>query len=188
MADPGRPAELDDAAVEQRLARLDELLSQLEQIPGATAALGLEAVQGLTEVYGTALARILAAAADAPGLLAAFDSDELLRNLMILHGLHPLSTTERVNRALEQVRPYLHSHGGDVTLLSVADGVARIAFTGYCDGCTSSTSTLEAVIRDAVLAVAPELYRVDAEPAAAPAHPAPVIPIDALLRRPAGAR
>ena len=181
-------ADLDDAAVEQRLARLDELLSQLEQIPGATAALGLAAVQELTEVYGTALSRILAAAAGVPSLLAAFDSDELLRNLMILHGLHPLPVTDRVNRALDQVRPYLHSHGGDVTLLAVADGVARVAFTGHCDGCTSSASTMQAVIRDAVLGVAPELDRVEAEPARAPAHPAPVIPIEALLRRPAGTR
>ena len=183
MVDRDRAA-LDDAAVELRLARLDELLAQLEQIPGATAALAVEAVQALAEVYGTALARILRAAATAPDLLAAFDSDELLRHLLVLHGLHPLTVSERVNRALDEVRPYLRSHGGDVALLSVADGVARVAFTGHCDGCTSSASTMQTVIRDAVLGMAPELDRVDAEPASAPAHPAPVIPIASLLRRP----
>jgi hypothetical protein len=37
-----------------------------------------------------------------------------------------------------------------------------------------------------VLAIAPELERVEAEPATAPAHPAPVISVDSLLRRPVG--
>jgi Fe-S cluster biogenesis protein NfuA len=175
------PAEAFDA----RIARLDGLLAQLEQTPGATAALALEAVQALSEVYGAALARVVDLAT--PALLEAYDRDELLRHLLVLHDLHPHPLEERVARALDGVRPYLHSHGGDVTLVEVGAGVARVAFTGHCDGCTSSTETMTAVIRDAVLAAAPELTRVDAEPATAPPHPAPVIPVDALLRRPAAA-
>lgn len=181
MADPLPAAEL-----ETRLARLDDVLGQLERIPGATAALALEAVQLLTEVYGTALGRVVDVAA--PAVLEAFDRDELLRHLMVLHELHPHPVQERVERALDDVRPYLHSHGGDVALLSVADGVARVAFSGSCDGCTSSTETMEAVIRDAVLAAAPELDCVEAEAATAPAHPAPVISVESLLHRPAVAR
>jgi Fe-S cluster biogenesis protein NfuA len=178
------------AELDARIARLDGLLAQLEQTPGATATLALEAVQALTEVYGAALARVVDLAP--PALLEAFDRDELLRHLLVLHDLHPHPVEERVREALDRVRPYLHSHGGDVTLVEVAGGVARVAFTGHCDGCTSSTETMTAMIRDAVLAVAPELLRVDAEPATAAPHPAPahsaaVIPVDALLRRPAPA-
>lgn len=172
----------DATGVEARLARLDELLAQLERTPGATAALALDAVQALTDVYGTALARMVDLAP--AGILEAYDRDELLRHLMVLHDLHPHPVEQRVQRALEGVRPYLHSHGGDVTLVSVADGVARVAFTGHCDGCTSSTETMAAVIRDAVLALAPELDRVEAEAATAPAHPAPVISVESLLQRP----
>jgi Fe-S cluster biogenesis protein NfuA len=178
-------AELDDVAVEERLARLDDVLGQLERIPGATAALALEAVQALTEVYGAALARVVDVAS--PAVLESFDRDELLRHLMVLHGLHPHPVEHRVQAALDRVRPYLNSHGGDVTLVSVADGVARVALSGHCDGCTSSTTTMETAIRDAVLAVAPELEGVEAEPATAQPHPAPVIAVDSLLRRPVGA-
>lgn len=173
---------LDDAEVESRLARLDDVLGQLERIPGATAALAIEVVQMLTEVYGTALGRIVDVAP--PEVLEVFDRDELLRHLLVLHDLHPHPLEQRVGEALDRVRPYLHSHGGDVSLVSIADGVARVAFTGHCDGCTSSTETMQNAIRDAVLAMAPELDRVEAEPATAPEHPAPtVIPVDSLLAR-----
>jgi Fe-S cluster biogenesis protein NfuA len=169
---------------EARLARLDELLAQLEQTPGATAALAIEAVQALIDVYGIALARVVDLAPES--LLEAYDRDELLRHLMVLHDLHPHPVEQRVREALDRVRPYMESHGGDVELVSVMDGVARVAFTGHCDGCTSSTETMTAVIRDAVLSVAPELAEVEAEPATAPSHPAPVIAVESLLRRPAG--
>lgn len=173
MADP----------IEARVAQLDELLAQLEVTPGATAARAMEVVQLLTEVYGTALGRMVDLAP--PALLDAYDRDDLLRHLLVLHDLHPHPVEQRVARALDDVRPYLHSHGGDVSLIGVQDGIARVAMTGHCDGCTSSSETMVAVIRDTVLGAAPELIGVEAEPATAPAHPAPVIPVDALLRRPA---
>ncbi len=173
---------LTDAAVEERLARLDELLGSLDQIPGATAAMALDAVTVLTEVYGAALARIVRCAP--PAVLAAFDGDELLRHLLVLHDLHPLPVERRVEAALDRVRPYVHSHGGEVTLVGIADGVATVTMSGSCDGCASSTATLESAVSDAVLAVAPELERVVATPATAPSHPAPVITVDSLLRRP----
>lgn len=176
---------LSDADVEDRLARLDDLLGQLDRIPGATSELAVEAVRTLSEVYGAALARVLDAVAGTPELLAAFDQDELLRHLMVLHDLHPQPLPERVEAALDRVRPYLRSHGGDVSLVAIADGVARVELTGHCDGCTSSTETMRDAISAAVLAVAPELQRVDAEPATATAHPAPIIPVDSLLQRPA---
>ena len=44
-----------------------------------------------------------------------------------MHGLHPYDVEERVERALDGVRPYLGSHGGDVELLEVTDdGVVRL--------------------------------------------------------------
>lgn len=184
MADRAGSDRLDDGAVEKLLAGLDDLLGRLEQIPGATSALGLDAVSALTEVYGTALARVLDRAS--PELLEVFDRDPLLRHLMVLHDLHPHPVEVRVESALETVRPYVHSHGGEVTLVGIADGVATVAMSGSCDGCASSAATLESAVSEAVLAVAPELVRVEALPATAPAHPAPttVISVDSLLRKP----
>ena len=67
-------------------------------------------------------------------------NDELLSSLLVLHGLHPRDVADRVSDALEKVRPYLGSHGGDVELISVdeASGVVKLRLGGSCDGCPSS--------------------------------------------------
>ncbi len=44
--------------------------------------------------------------------------------------------------ALDEIRPYLHSHGGEMEVLEVSDGVVRLRLMGSCDGCPSSTLTL----------------------------------------------
>ena len=46
--------------------------------------------------------------------------DELVAHLLLLHGLHPVPVRERVLGALDEVRPYLATHGGGVELLDVS--------------------------------------------------------------------
>jgi len=48
-------------------------------------------------------------------------SDDLVASRLLVHGLHPHDVHRRVNDALDSVRPYLGSHGGDVHLVEVAD-------------------------------------------------------------------
>ena len=55
------------------------------------------------------------------------------------------------------MRPYMHSHGGDVELLSLEDGVARLRLEGSCQGCPASAATLEQAIRQALEEAAPDL-------------------------------
>jgi Fe-S cluster biogenesis protein NfuA len=87
----------------------------------------------------------------------------VLSHLLLIHDLHPVDVETRVARALEEVRPYLGSHGGDVELLGVTDGVARLRLNGTCDGCPSSAVTLKSSIETAIMRAAPELERVEAE-------------------------
>src|SRR6201995_2015005 len=76
----------------------------------------------LTDLYGAALERMVAIAAEsAPDLVDRFAADELVASLMLVHGLHPQGVERRIEDALDGVRPYLGSHGGDVTLLEVTD-------------------------------------------------------------------
>ncbi len=191
-------ADLADGEVEERLARLDGMLAELGEDGGPLARLALEAVGTLSEIYGTALSRALRIIGDAGAVADAVEKDDLLAHLLVLHGLHPQSVTERVERALADVRPYVGSHGGEVELAGITDaGVARVRFSGTCSTCSSSIATLERVIRDAVLVAAPELSRVEAEPPTPVAHPRTsgnggarerrgdpaLIPVEALLRR-----
>jgi Fe-S cluster biogenesis protein NfuA/nitrite reductase/ring-hydroxylating ferredoxin subunit len=93
----------------------------------------------------------------------AFAEDELVSSLLLLHGLHPQDVETRVVRALEEVRPYLQSHGGNVELLGVEGGVARLRLQGSCSGCPSSTMTLKLAIEEAVQKAAPDLEGIEAE-------------------------
>jgi Fe-S cluster biogenesis protein NfuA/nitrite reductase/ring-hydroxylating ferredoxin subunit len=174
---------LNDQEVERRIERLDGLLEQLERTPGATAASALEAVELLAGIYGEALSRVMLRVSSAPELVRQLVGDELLSHLLVLHELHPGSVHERVDRALDDVRPYLASHGGDVQLASIEDGVAVVRLSGTCQSCASSAATLELAVRDAVLAAAPELTRVEALAGGSGSSQA-VIPVESLFRRP----
>ena len=185
MAEGAGWAGLPDHAVEERLARLDSLLERLEQAAGPTAETAVEAVQALAEVYGTALARVMTRVSAVPEVMSSLLDDEVVHHLLILHDIHPQPVEARVARALEGIRPYIRSHGGEVELVEVSDGVARVRLSGSCQGCASSATTLEHAVTESVLAVAPELTGVEAAPAAGgqPRSPA-LIPVDSLLRKP----
>ncbi|HYZ57213.1 MAG TPA: NifU family protein [Streptosporangiaceae bacterium] len=176
---------LPDEEVRALIGRLDTLLGQIEEATGPVAETAIEAVEALTEVYGTALARVMALASSAPEVVSSLAGDELLHHLLILHGIHPQPVGERIARALDGVRPYIRSHGGDVELTAIDGDVARIRLSGSCQGCASSAATLEHAVTDAVLTVAPELARVEAEPAPQQQHSPAVIPVESLLRKPA---
>ena len=61
---------------------------------------------------------------------------------------------EKVEAALEQIRPVLQADGGDVKLIDVNDGVVTVKLTGACSGCPMATMTLrngvERVIKEQV--------------------------------------
>jgi Fe-S cluster biogenesis protein NfuA/nitrite reductase/ring-hydroxylating ferredoxin subunit len=148
-------------------SRVEGLLDELGSLPDARARdTAEEAVRLLVEVYGAALERIVATVTEdgAGELLARLAADELVGSLLILHGLHPASVEERVRQALDQVRPYLGSHAGDVELVGVGDdGVARLRLRGSCDGCPSSAVTVKLAIERAVEEAAPELAGIRVE-------------------------
>ena len=90
-------------------------------------------------------------------------ADELVSSILILHDLHPLDLPTRVQAALDRVRPYLGSHGGDVEIIGIEGDVVRLRMAGSCSTCPSSTVTLNFAIEEAILKAAPEISRIEAE-------------------------
>jgi Fe-S cluster biogenesis protein NfuA len=174
---------LSDEEVERRLNELDDLLGRLEQIPGVTATIGLDAVRALTEVYGEALARLMSRLSKVPSECEAAAEDDLIGHLLILHGIHPQPAAERISHALDEIRPLLQSHGGDALLADIADGIAQVRLTGTSGGCSASAGSLEDAVRDAVLAAAPELR--DVRPVRDTGHDLPLIPLSQVRIAPA---
>src|SRR5215210_3226226 len=157
---------LDEGQLQERVGRIETLLEEIESFEDPVArAKTAEMVQTLLELYGEGLGRIV----ESVGRLGGQDlkdellGDELISHLLILHGLHPVDVESRVLEALDEVRPYLESHGGNVEFLGLEDGFARVRLEGSCEGCPSSAMTLELAIEEAVQKAAPELEGVRAE-------------------------
>lgn len=68
---------------------------------------------------------------------------------------------EKVEKALDTIRPALNADGGDVELVDVSeDGVARVRLTGACGGCPMSQMTLQMGIERALKREIPEIKSV----------------------------
>ncbi|MGH9179781.1 MAG: NifU family protein [Acidimicrobiales bacterium] len=145
-----------------------------------------EALALVTALYGGGLKRVMDLVQSAPPhaggrLLDQLIDDDLVASLLVLHDLHPLDMAARVRRALDGVRPYLGSHGGDVEVLAVDEGVVRLRMLGSCDGCPSSAVTLELAVEHAIREAVPEVDRIEVEglgpsaPAAREPVAAPVV-------------
>jgi Fe-S cluster biogenesis protein NfuA/nitrite reductase/ring-hydroxylating ferredoxin subunit len=151
---PASPEELTD--------RVQELTAPLEQVGDPFARAAAEDLVGsVVELYGHGLERIVAlldgAGAAGDALRRRLSEDGLVASLMLIHGLYPVELEARVVEALDSVRPYMESHGGNVELLGLEDGVARIRLEGSCEGCPASSSTLELAIKSALEEAAPDL-------------------------------
>jgi len=73
---------------------------------------------------------------------------------------------ERVEAAINEIRPMLQADGGDVELVEVTDdGVVKVRLTGACGGCPMSQITLSRGIESRLKAAIPEVARVESVPA-----------------------
>jgi len=69
---------------------------------------------------------------------------------------------EKVEAALNKIRPQLQADGGGVDLISVSDdGVVRVKLTGACGGCPMSQMTLKMGIEKVLKQEIPEVARVE---------------------------
>lgn len=68
---------------------------------------------------------------------------------------------EKVQAALNKVRPMLQADGGDVELIDVKDGVVTVKLTGACGGCPFSSMTLKQGIERVLKEEIPEIIRVE---------------------------
>src|SRR5215470_5604738 len=172
-------AEGDDAQAAGE--RVEALLAELRAQAGPqAAATAEELVSCLVELYGAGLATIIKVVGeDRPELMDKLVADPLVESLLLVHDLHPLDTSARVRRAVEEVLPQLGSHAGEVEYLGLDDqGVLRLRLTQ--GGC--SADTVRDLIGKAVAAAAPEAAGVGIELVAPPAE----LPLLQITRRPAG--
>jgi len=114
----------------------------------------------IEELNGEALRRLIRALKTDPAALAAMKNaiaDEVVYAVLRRHQIVKASLNERVEAALEGVRPMLASHGGDVELVKVKPPSVEVRFVGACDGCPASALTFHAGVKKAVQDACPEI-------------------------------
>jgi len=69
---------------------------------------------------------------------------------------------EKVEKALESVRPHLRADGGDVRLIEVSedDGIVKVKLTGACGSCPMAAMTLKHEVTNAIKQAVPEIIEV----------------------------
>lgn len=132
-----------DAAV----AELSTLVDTLEREGDQRAMLLLELVDA---IHRPALARIVAGDLDHP----------LAQTLLAMYDLAEVEPEILVEEALDEIRPYIESHGGQVELLEVEGGAVHLRLGGACDGCAGSTMTLTRGIETALREHFPAFERI----------------------------
>jgi Fe-S cluster biogenesis protein NfuA len=166
---------------EEVFERVQELQAQLDSATdGTVRGVAEELVSAVVRMYGCGLERIVdsleGAGPAGEEIAAKLAEDPFVATLLLIHDLHPLPLEVRVRNALDSVRPYMESHGGNVELLSLRDGVARIHLRGSCSDCSASSVTLELAIKQALEEAAPDLEGLEVE-GMAPQMPGLALPM-----------
>jgi len=166
---------MEQPSVREASERIDALLDELAaSAPPAVLERTTELLAAVMALYGAGLQRVVETVSDRDdgAVLRRLAADEVVGGLLALHDLHPDDVDTRVQRALDEVRPYLGSHAGGVTYVGVDDeGVAHLRLEGSCDGCPSSAVTVRTAIEDAILTAAPDVAAVETEGVVEPPTP-----------------
>jgi len=167
---------LTDTEARERAARVESLLAELESVDEPARGIATEALATLVELYGEALARLVA---HVPA--ATLAGDDVIGHLLLLHGLHPTDPAARIAQALAEIQPALRRQGAEVAVSEITESVARLTLHTGAGGCQSQT--LRTLVEDAVRSAGPDLERIEIETVT----PAPaLIPLESIrLRRPA---
>ncbi len=177
----------DGTDLEALARRVDDAVAALDGLDPQARAAAEELKTALEEIHRAGLVTMVTrmrADDGARPLLFDLVDDPVVRMLLTLHGIIRPDPTTLAEQALAGVRPQLHSHGGDVTLMRIDDGVAFVRLEGACNGCSMSSVTLRELVETALLQGVSVINSVEV----VPDEPAPaIIPIESVtFRRGAG--
>jgi hypothetical protein len=163
-----RAATRSDSELHQEAKRIEQLLEDVKAIAGGPAWQRVEElVQRLVRLYGAGLERLMDHLARSgrldEALAARLASDELLASLLLLHGLHPWSTAERVRRALELAWPELRAQVGELAVVAVEGDLVRLRLERQPLGPGAADLPVERIVHRALADSAPEIVRVEIE-------------------------
>ncbi|GAA1509686.1 NifU family protein [Nocardioides humi] len=175
----------EDREIEELARALDDAVAAGRELdePGAqrvVAALH----RALDDAHRAALVRMVRRLREderGKELLFELVDDPAVRMVLLMHGIIRPDPMTLARQALDEVSPQLQSHGGDVELSHIEDGVAYVRLSGACNGCSMSAVTMRNGVEEALREKVPGIAGVEV----LPNEPGPaLIPLsDVGLRR-----
>ena len=157
----------EDREVEELAGALDRAIAAVELLDGAPRAAADALRAGLDDVHRAMLVHVVRSLkADERGreLLFELVDDPRVRMVLLMHGLIRPDPLTAAREALDAVRPQLQSHGGDVSLDRIEDGVAYVRLSGACNGCSMSAVTMRNGVEQALKERVPGVLGVEVLP------------------------
>jgi hypothetical protein len=148
-------------SVDATVQEIETLLDQFGRNDPGSRAAAEELVRLLVQLYGAGLRRVVTLLRESgpEEIMARLAEDRLVGSLLLLHGLHPDSTEERVRKALHRLERGLESHR--LELAGIEDGIARVYVVR--NGAGQPPAMLAATIESALAEWAPDLAGVEVE-------------------------
>lgn len=159
------------SALDELLDELEGLLGEVDRLDEPVRARVLSLLDGIDALHRLALGRLATAIGPEP-LERARAGDPAVAWLLEAYAVG-VDERAAAEAALDDVRPYLHSHGGDVAVLAAQGGVVRVKLSGACSGCTASTITLRRGVEEALREHFPGFAAMEVEEEDALPHPPP---------------
>jgi Fe-S cluster biogenesis protein NfuA len=159
------------SALDELLDELEGLLVEIDGLDDSVRGRVLALLDGIDALLRLALTRLTASV----GPEAVERARAAEPAVAWLLEAYAIGVDERAaaEAALDDVRPYLHSHGGDVAVLAARGGVVHVKLSGACSGCTASTITLRRGVEEALRERMPGFAAMEVEEDDALPHPPP---------------
>jgi len=168
VAPPPSTVRPEDRDVEDLAKALDDALVGIDELsdPAAQRATA-DLRRALDDAHRAALVHVVRRLREDPRgkeLLFELVDDPAVRMVLLMHEIVRPDPLTLARRALEQVRPQLQSHGGDVELVRIEDGTAYVRLSGACNGCSMSAVTMRNGVEQALKAEVPGIVGVEVLP------------------------
>lgn len=136
--------QVEEREIDEALVRMGELIDQLQGLDeGDVKDSVFELLDWIDAFHREAVVRL--ASLVPTESLSTLREDPVVAHLLetyLEEEVDEEELLETLEEALDEVRPYIHSHGGEMEVVQVDGGIVRLRLMGACDGCPSSSATL----------------------------------------------
>lgn len=155
------------ANLEQLAERVDRAVAEVKTLEPEARSKAMALKSAIEEFHKAGLTHIVRRLKDDPNgrpILFELAEEPAVYALFSMHSLVRADLRTQVSRVIEMVRPYMQSHGGDVSLVDVRDKTVYVRLSGNCNGCSMSSVTLRNTVEESLREHVPEIEGVEVVP------------------------